>query len=103
MPVEIFAKTMSKLMATQSGYIITFTPNAAKIKIGPGKYDAQKTWIEVVQDVLERNSGNLKYIIDSNNRYIHIYTINESHKKNSHLSIHAKRGPSTPDKGTLRV
>jgi len=68
--VETFAKQMAKLIRT--GYIVSFTPEAAKRKIAPGQYDCQKTYLEVVQNVLDRNSGNLRYTIDSTKKVIHI-------------------------------
>ena len=69
-PLEIFAKQMTKL--NKMGYIISFSPEAAKVKIAPGTYDCQETYLDVVKHVLSRNSGNLSYTTDPNKKTIHI-------------------------------
>ena len=76
-PVEMFAKQMAKLI--KSGYVISFSTEAAKAKIAPGMYDCQKTYLEVTKNVLDRNSGNLQYTIDTSKKVIHIYP--SRHKK----------------------
>jgi hypothetical protein len=70
--VPIFSRSMSKRL--EVGYVITYTPEAAKVEIGPGKYDCKRSYLEVVRSVLDRNAGNLVYSVDSKNRVIHIST-----------------------------
>ena len=50
---------MSKLI--KEDYIISLSPEAAKVKIDPGKYDCHKTFLEATCHILDRNSGNLLY------------------------------------------
>ena len=68
--VEIFAKQMTRLIKT--GYIFSVTPEAAKIKIAPGRYDCKRTYLEVAKNVLDRNSGNIQYTLDPKKKAIHI-------------------------------
>ena len=75
MRIEIFAKHMTKLINT--GYIISFSPDAAKVKIAPAQYECQETYFGVAKNVLDRNSGNLQYTIDNTNKVIHIMTRKE--------------------------
>ncbi|RLA86033.1 MAG: hypothetical protein DRG40_03540 [Deltaproteobacteria bacterium] len=77
--VERFANDMTKRMGSR--YIITFTPKAAQVQIGPGKYKARKDWRNLVLYVLERNAGNLRYVVDDHKRYIHICLSTETCKK----------------------
>jgi len=77
-PLEVFAKQMTKL--NKMGYIISFSPEAAKEKIAPGTYDCQETYFDVVKHVLSRNSGNLRYETDPNKKSIHI-TVSQKEKK----------------------
>lgn len=69
-PVEIFAKQMTKLIET--GYVISLSPQAAKVKIAPGVYECQRSYLEVTKHVLDRNSGNLSYGIDHRKKVIHL-------------------------------
>ena len=71
-PLEVFTKQMTKLIKT--GYVISFSPEVAKVKIAPGTYDCQETYLDVVKHVLSRNSGNLRYTTDPNKKSIHIMT-----------------------------
>jgi len=69
-PVELFAIQMTKLI--NDGYIISVSPNAEKIKIAKGDYDCKRTYLEVAQNVLEKNLGNIQYTIDKDKKVIHI-------------------------------
>ena len=71
--VPAFADLMTDQMdKAKGGYIISFSPEAAKVKIAPGTYDCQETYLDVVKHVLSRNSGNLRYTTDPNKKSIHI-------------------------------
>ena len=61
------------------GYIISFSPEAAKVKIAPGTYDCQETYLDIFKYVLSRNSGNLRYETDPNKKSIHI-TVSQKEK-----------------------
>ena len=78
--VPAFASLMTKLMDdAKGGYIISFSPEAAKVKIAPGTYDCKETYLDVVKHVLSRNSGNLRYATDPNKKSIHI-TVSQKEK-----------------------
>jgi hypothetical protein len=71
--VSAFASLMTDQMdKARAGYIVSFSPEAAKVKIAPGTYDCQETYLDVVKDVLSRNSGNLRYETDPHKKSIHI-------------------------------
>ena len=70
MPVDIFAGQMTKLIKT--GYVISFSPEAAKVKIAAGVYECQESYFDVVKNVISRNSGNLQYSTYPAKKMIHI-------------------------------
>ena len=71
--VSAFASLMTDQMdKARAGYIVSFSPEAAKVKIAPGTYDCQETYLDVVKHVLSRNSGNLRYETDPHKKSIHI-------------------------------
>ena len=74
-PVEVFSRQMSKLI--KENYTITFTPEVTKVKIAHGEYECQKTFIDATKHVLDQNSGNLKYDINTSKKIIHIYSANK--------------------------
>lgn len=78
--VPAFASLMTDQMdKARGGYIISFSPEAAKVKIAPGTYDCQETYLDIVKYVLSRNSGNLRYETDPNKKSIHI-TVSQKEK-----------------------
>jgi len=71
--VSAFASLMTDQMdKARAGYIVSFSPEAAKVKIAAGTYDCQETYLDVVKHVLSRNSGNLRYETDLHKKSIHI-------------------------------
>mgnify|MGYP006889795945 CR=1 FL=1 len=71
--VPAFASLMTdQIDKVRAGYIVSFSPEAAKVKIAPGTYDCQETYLDVVKHVLSRNSGNLRYETDLHKKSIHI-------------------------------
>ena len=71
--VPAFASLMTKQMdKARGGHIISFSPEAAKVKIAPGTYDCQETYLDLAKHVLSRNSANLRYETDPNKKSIHI-------------------------------
>ena len=71
--VPAFASLMTDQMEnSRRRYIVSFSPEAAKVKIAPGTYDCKETYLDLVRHVLSRNSGNLRYATDPNKKSIHI-------------------------------
>lgn len=71
--VSAFASLMTDQMdKARARYIVSFSPEAAEVKIAAGTYDCQETYLDVVKHVLSRNSGNLRYETDLHKKSIHI-------------------------------
>jgi hypothetical protein len=71
--VSAFAGLMTDQMdKARARYIVSFSPEAAEVKIAAGTYDCQETYLDVVKHVLSRNSGNLRYETDLHKKSIHI-------------------------------
>lgn len=69
-PVGVFVKQMGNLI--KGDYVISVSPNAAKAWIAAGNYECKKAYLEVMKEVLDRNSGNLRYRVDAPKKVIHI-------------------------------
>ena len=69
-PIQIFAKQMSPLI--EGGYVISISPDAEGVKIAAGDYGCKETYLNVAKEVLNRNSRNLRYEINSSYKVIHI-------------------------------
>ena len=71
--VSAFASLMTDQMdKARAGYIVSFSPGAAEVKIAAGTYNCQETYLDVVKHVLSRNSGNLRYETNPHKKSIHI-------------------------------
>ena len=78
-PVEAVTKQMKKLI--KENYTISVAHEVEKVKIAPGVYDCQKTYLQVTKHILDRNSGNLGYTIDTQKKTIHVYSAKTINKK----------------------
>lgn len=80
-PVEIFAKSVTSLMAEpgKSNYSVFCTEASKQIELANTTYEPQKNWVEVVKHVVNRNGCNIQYYIDDdpNRRFILICACGE--------------------------